>query len=141
MYEHTPTMMIRLDMCHAGDFVTAAGKPTVAQQVADGFRTNPVSANTGIVRATDGATTGTDITFWGPDSGHQTELPKALKPDTGRFSPNTLGAGNSGNAGIPSFGQLSGLINTGGGGWSTAGYFPGGGESGEGFHSVTPNKN
>jgi hypothetical protein len=40
----------------------------------------------------------------------------------------------------PAYGQSSALITTGGGGWVAAGYFPGGGEEGEGFHPV-PGKN
>jgi hypothetical protein len=51
---------------------------------------------------------------------------------------NNLGIGNQGR---PFSGLGSALVSTGGGDWDTAGYFPGGGEEGEGFHPVTPDKN
>jgi RHS repeat-associated protein len=87
--KYTPTMLIRLNICQAGDFRGAAAKrqPAVAQEVANGLRTNPVSANTGYVSAFDNKGTGTDITFGAPDSEHPTVLPNG--PDQSGHNQNS----------------------------------------------------
>ena len=132
------TIPVKLDICFAGDFQGAAkAKMTsaLAQQVANGLP-NPVIANTHMVNPYDGKGQGTDITFYGPESGRTTELSKSVK------APRTLGGPATGSlqsSAASAYGQSSNLISTGGGGLATAGYFPGGGEEGEGFHPV-PNK-
>ena len=136
--KYTPTITIKLDICKAGDFAGAGinKQLALAQQVANGLGTNPVIANTGFVNAKTGDGTGTNIPFWGPDAGHTTVLPSVTR-DSGQSGRSSLGASNSESR--PSYGQLSSLVSTGGGGWATAGYFPGGGEEGEGFHPRGPN--
>ncbi|MGI8820100.1 MAG: RHS repeat-associated core domain-containing protein, partial [Chthoniobacterales bacterium] len=70
------------------------------------------------------------------------QIESLVHPTIGRWIANQTGWLGRGNfSGRPAYGQLSSLASTGGGGWETAGYFPGGGEEGEGFHPVTPDKN
>lgn len=137
--KYKPDILIRLDMCRAGDMagarLTKIGT-SVAEQAYKAFGGNPISANTGDIRVADERVWTSDILL--DSQGVTTTKPPSPSQTPYYNRGPSLGAGKSDPA--PAYGQLSALVSTGGGGWSTAGYFPGGGQEGEGFHPV-PNKN
>lgn len=131
---YTATKRVRLDICYAG----LAGKDgALAQQVANILKGNTVEANTDVVRPDNGMGGGEWRDFNSPQSKLPTNVPNRDLNATRRYP--GRGGPALGDTGRPAYGQLSSLVSTGGGGWATEGYFPGGGEEGEGFHPV-PNK-